>query len=98
MRVAVYDAATVDFAHHAAAAHVAVDDHGRYWPTVTADALVPGDRVPRRTPPTDEWVTITRVHRTGGIVTQIDFILDDGLASQWYHVHDGERYPVDRSQ
>lgn len=97
MQVAVRDAATVRFDHHVDAAHVAVDDRGRYWPTVTAEYLVPGDRVPRRSPPTDEWVTITNIQRTDRGITQIDFALDDGLTSQWYTVPDGERYPVDRS-
>lgn len=42
--------------------------------------LQPGDRVPRRAPPTDEWVTVTAIHRdAGGTVTQIDFTLAGGL-------------------
>ncbi|MCX2966218.1 hypothetical protein [Gordonia aquimaris] len=102
MCVAVTDARTVSFAHHAHAAWCAVDGAGRYWPAIPAIELRTGDRVPRHQngfshSSGGEWVTIIDVSVGGeGQILEISFTLDDGLVSAWHGIDADERHPVDR--
>lgn len=100
MMVAVANAETVSFAHHADAAQVLIDGQNRYWPTTRADHLRPGYRVPRHqgalTSSDGEWVTIDQVSdAVDGHIPTIYFSLDDGLSTQWYNVPSDVLHAVD---
>lgn len=102
MAVARLAGTPASFASHAAAAQVAIDGRGRYWPTLTVGELQPGDRVPRHAGAFDateggEWVTIERLDRDGdGTVQEVHFTLSDGLTSSWPAPNLHDRHPVDR--